>query len=305
MPHKHKRKRGDDDAEFNLPPTQTARPLLVGNKKQNIVPGPQAAKKQRKTRAKADDAPRAFKRLMAVAQGKRIRSGLDDGNGSKVKLATEANPEVPRIRPGENLRTFAARVDSALPVSGLTKKTKTKDGKDEIGMKVHKTRKERKMHKLYDQWRAEERKIQDEKEEELERIAEQDLENDAAGILTSKAFANENEDPSGKKKKKKKGKGRGGNSDDEDPWLVLKKKRAEAKVGLHDVAQAPPELHKKTAKLLQVGGAGVDVDNIPKAAGSLRRREELQAARNDVVEAYRKIREHEQAKLSLQKKQKK
>ncbi|KOS17799.1 hypothetical protein ESCO_002560 [Escovopsis weberi] len=298
MPHKHKRKRGEDEAEFDLPPTQNARPLPVKNKNGSIAQDPRPTKQQRKGRAKNDDVPRAFKRLMAVAQGKTIRSGLDDGSKGKATKTPAPEHEAPRIRPGEDLRSFAARVDTSIPVSGLTRKIKTVNGKDEQGLKVHRTRKERQMHKLYDQWREEERKIQEQREEELEKIAEKDLENDAAGIMTSKAFADENANLSGKKRRKKKGKGRGSASDDEDPWDALKKKRAEAKVGLHDVAQAPPELHKKTAKLLEVGGASVDVQNIPKSAGSLRRREELQAARNDVMEKLRKIREHEQTKLN-------
>lgn len=237
---------------------------------------------------------------MAVAGGKKIRSGLDDGQNHKTKTPKapqseqQSATEVPRIRPGEDLRAFAARVDAALPVSGLTRKTIVKDGKDEQGLKVYKTRKERKMHKLYDQWRAEEAKIQERREEELELEAERDLENDGAGVITA-SYLDDDQGAGGRKKKKK---GRG-NLDDDDPWAQLKKKRGEAKVGLHDTAQAPPELNKSKARQLKVqGGATVDVDSIPKAAGSLRRREELQEARDEVLEAYRKIREHEQAKLT-------
>ncbi|PNY18316.1 Uncharacterized protein TCAP_07558 [Tolypocladium capitatum] len=304
MPHKHKRKRGEDP-DHDLPPTQKARPLPVSSSNKGAKRDPQATtKKQRKHRNNADDAPRAFKRLMAVARGRKIRSGLDDGEkhegkGKGKAAAAEDAPEAPRIRPGEDLRSFATRVDAALPMAGLTKKTKANDdGKDEIGLKVQRTRKERKMHKLYDQWREEERKIQEKREEELELEAERDLDNDAAGILSSSAFKGEMDEASGKKKgRRRRGKAA---EDDEDPWLQLKRKRAEAKVGLHDVAQAPPELHKKLRQQLRVGDATVDVDNIPKSAGSLRRREELQAVRDDVVEAYRKIREHEQAKLDAQ-----
>ncbi|KAM4055960.1 urease accessory protein UreD [Hirsutella rhossiliensis] len=291
MPHKHKRKRGED-GDYELPATQIARPLPASSSKQGAKPGPRTVKKRRNNRSADDDAPRAFKRLMAVAQGQKIRSGLDDGE--KGKRAADLAPEPLRIRPGEDSRSFAARVDAALPLAGLAKKTKAKDGKDEIGLKVHRTRKERKMHKLYDQWRAEERKIQDQKEEELEEAAEREMDNDAAGTLSSELMmAGMDEERSGKKR----GRRRRAKAEEEDPWLELKRKRAEAPVGLHDVAQAPPELHKKMRQQLKVGDAAADVDNIPKAAGSLRRREELQMARNDVVEAYRKIREHEQAKL--------
>lgn len=238
--------------------------------------------------------PRAFKRLIAVAQGKKIRSGLDDGDLSKRKKAEAATATAPlRICPGEDLRSFAARVDSALPVAGLAKKSKAKDGRDEVGLKVYRTRKERQMHKLYDQWRAEERKIQDQKEEDLEEAAEREMENGMAGILSSASIISSMDQTSGTTRGRK----RRVKEADEDPWLELKRKRVEAPVGLHDVAQAPPHLHKKTRQQLKVGGAAVDVDSVPKAAGSLRRREELQTASNDIVEAYRKIREHEQAKL--------
>ena len=278
----------NNTSSYELPPTQRARPLPVGKVSKE-------SNKRTKSRRKDDDTPRSFRRVMAAAHGKKSRSGLDDGTGDKPKK-NEVAPEKPKIRPGEDLRDFAARVDAALPVSGLTKKTIVKDGKDEQGVKVWRTRKEIKMHRLYDQWRAEDRKVKERREEELELEAERDLENDAAGITTSSFNMKDWEVEAGGKKKK--GKKRGGN-DDDDPWLQLKKKRGEAKVGLHDVAQAPPELNKKKMRQLTVkDGAGVDVDGIPKAAGSLKRREELQAERNAVLEAYRKIREHEQAKLN-------
>lgn len=228
---------------------------------------------------------------MAAAQGKKMRSGLDDGVDQKSKPSAEKQQEELKIRPGEDMRSFSARVDAALPVSGLTRKTATKDGKDEQGFKVWRTTKERNMHKLYAQWHEEERKIQERKEEELEEAAERELENDAAGITTSAFMVDQDAGTGKKKKKRKQGK-------EEDPWAVLVKKRAEAKKGLHDVVQAPPELHKEKTRHLKVGDASVQVGNIPKASGSLRRREELQAERDDVLEAYRKIREHEQKKLT-------
>jgi hypothetical protein len=261
-----------------------------------------APKKRTKSRNSNDDTPRAFRRLMAAAQGKKLRSGLDDGTDGNKPNKNEPAPDAPKIRPGEDLRAFAARVDASLPVSGLTRKTAVKDGKDEQGVKVWRTRKELKMHRLYDQWRAEDRKAKERREGELELEAEKELENDAAGITSSAAariLQDFEGDEAGKKKKKGKGKKGRSSDDDDDPWLELKKKRGEAKIGLHDVAQAPPELNKKKSRQLKVtDGAGVDVEGIPKAAGSLRRREELQKERNDVLEAYRKIREHEQAKLT-------
>ncbi|KAK1997060.1 hypothetical protein LX36DRAFT_609580 [Colletotrichum falcatum] len=329
MPHKHTR-RDHDPASFDLPPSQIARPLPVQQRSRKALAT--AAKngkngknpktehdgvKKRKSRSKDDDAPRAFKRLMALASGKKQRSGLDNGEtvNQKKKAAKKAaaagenkdqssghadKPEVPTIRPGEKMSDFSARVNAALPLSGLVNKTE-RGGKDPLGLKVYKTRKERKMHKLYDQWREEERKIQEQKEEEMEEIAERELDEEINGGTfgnfgqTSAAFYELGQD---KKKKKKKGKKSKGTDPEEDPWAVLKKMRAEAKVGLHDVAQAPPELHKAGQDKLLVRGAAVDVSNVPKSAGSLRRREELQEIRDQLVSSYRKKKEEKLARLA-------
>ncbi|KAF7562574.1 hypothetical protein G7046_g1562 [Stylonectria norvegica] len=310
MPHKHKRKRGDDDSEFNLPPTERARPLPVLSKpqgkpqkgskggkkyganqqvpakKSSAAPEETRASRKRNKRAnKDDDVPRSFKRLMAHAQGVKFRSGLDDGNDGKPVVKEKV--EVPKIQPGEDLRSFSFRVNAALPVAGLAKKTAIKDGKDELGIKVRRTRKERKMHKLYDQWHAEELKIKDQREEDIELAAEKEMDENPAGIMPVAAEAEEG--GTGKKKKRRRGQ-----ADDDDPWAELKKKRGEAKIGLHDTAKAPPELNKKVLRI----GAAVDVANVPKASGSLRRREELKVVRTEVVDAYRRIREHEQSKLA-------
>jgi hypothetical protein len=283
-----------DFSSFNLPPTQKARPLQVGKKTATPAKGGKdtkdtkdvapKAKKGKKAR-KENDAPRAFRRLMSVAQGKKVRSGLDDGGDTKT---AKQKAEELKIRPGEDLRAFAQRVDASLPVSGLTKKTTIKDGKDEQGFKVYRTRKERNMHKLYAQWREEERKIQEQKEEEADEAIGLELDEDPTGAAAiARATLNE---ATGKRARRK-----GGKVD--DPWEELKKKRAEAKIAVHDQAQAPPELNKNMTKQIKIKDATADVGNIPKAAGSLKRREELQEARADVLEAYRKIREHEQAKL--------
>ncbi|RFU71752.1 hypothetical protein TARUN_10510, partial [Trichoderma arundinaceum] len=222
---------------FDLPPTERARSLPVNKRNEAATSGKQVAKKRLSKSLRGNDTPRAFRRLMAAAGGKRVRSGLDDGDtGIPATRDMNVTSEKLQIRPGENLGAFASRVDAALPVSGLTRKTSvTADGKDALGLKVYRTRKERKMHKLYDQWRAEELKIQQKKEEELELIAERDLEDDAAGILTSAAFQNENNHG------KKKNGNRKRKQIEEDPWQELKKKRAEKKIKIHEIALAPPE----------------------------------------------------------------
>lgn len=190
---------------------------------------------------------------MAFAKNGKTRSGLDHGLDQKKssKTADTAKPEeevaTPSINPGESLSDFAARVDASIPVAGLINKT-TKGGKDPVGLKAYRTRKEKKMHKLYDQWRAEERKIQERKEEERELAAERELEE---GTLWSGAGGPRDWDPvsNGGKGKKKRKRGGKGAAKEEDPWEELRRKRGETKVKLRDVAQAPPSLQKVSGKL--------------------------------------------------------
>lgn len=231
---------------------------------------------------------------MAASQGKKMRPGLDDGV-DKTAIAdstVDGNPlQSLQIRPGEDLRSFSVRVDATLPISGLAKKTKIKDGKDEQGFKVHRTLKERKMHKLYDQWRLEERKIQERKEEELEKAAEKELENESGGSMS---FASLEDPDRGRGDRRSRGRRA---YREEDPWLALKRRRSEAKPGLHDVAQAPPDLLGKRAILGSSSAQDTTTHPDSSTKPAARGREGLQRARQEVVEAYRRIREHEQAKL--------
>lgn len=144
-----------------------------------------------------------------------------------------------------------------------------------------------KMHKMYDEWREQDEKQKEKREEELELEAEKELEEGEAGVtwkLDSQSSG------TGKKKKGKRSKYLGEAAGaEEDPWEALKKKRGETRPGLHDVVQAPPQFTVKPQKMLTVRGAAVEVGSVPKAAGSLRRREELQTVRDDIVASYRKM----------------
>ncbi|KAI0966693.1 hypothetical protein F4678DRAFT_448601 [Xylaria arbuscula] len=296
MPHKHTR-RVQDESTFDLPPTQVAKPLPVkpsepkdngqhGAKAKGVSAQPTNNPKRKRTTTPKDDAPRLFKRLMAFAGGKKPRSGLDNGDeprGGKRKKRNAAKAEaqptatvIPTIRPGERMSEFSARVDAALPLAGLVNKS-MQGNKDPLGLKVWRTSKERKMHKMYDEWREQDRKIKEQREEELEVEAEKELEEEESGVSWKLHIGNQ---LSGKRKKRAK--------DDDDPWEGLRKKRGESRPGLRDVAAAPPELTVKPSQQLLVRGAAVQVKDIPKAAGSLKQREELQAARNDIIAAYRK-----------------
>lgn len=339
MPHKHTRKRGDLDKStyappstypppspptnqhfhsIDLPPTVLAKPLPV-SKSANAngvftseLSNPRRENKKRKrNKDAADDTPKAFSRLMAFRSGKKLPSGLDDGNSGpnaakkrkraagekkdgestsddKAKLEEPAQPEMPTIRVGESMSDFAARVDAALPVSGLINKT-ARGGKDPLGLKVTRTKTEKRMHRMYDEWREQDRKIKEQREEALD-LAEMETVDDDGQVRwkdeiegTGKSTGKKGKGK-GKNKKKVRGEIDDGN---DDPWEQLKRNRAEAKAGLHDVAQAPPTFSRVPKAKFRALGARVEVDDVPKASGSLRRREELGEERKSVVEAYR------------------
>lgn len=254
---------------------------------------------------------------MAFTQGKRLPKGLDDGikptkAEKKRKIAQEKEKgneeeeeelvqnvaekgkilaekgETPTIRPGEKMSDFSARVDAALPVSGLINKS-VRSGKDPLGLKVGRTKTEKKMHRMYDEWRAEEARIQDRRQEALE-LAEEEEEDEDGQVKWKSEIATS----ASTSKKKKKGKGKKkvlGEVDDgeEDPWAKVGRDRGEVKAGLNDVVQAPPTFTKIPREKFKVRGARVEVEDVPKASGSLRRREELGGVRREVVEGYRRM----------------
>lgn len=248
---------------------------------------------------------------MAFAAGKKLPKGLDDGvketkaakkrrvaaekennntqeDGAEEKGRTameELRGEIPTIRPGERMSDFSARVDAALPVSGLINKS-IRGGKDPLGLKVNRTKTEKRMHRMYDEWRAEEAKIQEKRQEALELADE--MEQDEDGQVKWKVDLASQD---GKKKKKgRKRKVLGEIEDgDEDPWAKIKRDRGEGKVGLNDIVQAPPTFSKVPKEKFKVRGARVEVDDVPKASGSLRRREELGETRKSIIEGYRQM----------------
>lgn len=247
---------------------------------------------------KHDDTPRAFARLMQFQTGqKRSRSGLDDGqdrrNPKKQKKGANGTPtaavkeppaaeparaEMPKIQPGERLGDFAARVDHALPVGGLARKGKVKVE----GLKERQTKTEKRLQKMYASWREEEARRKEREEERIEQEEEAEEEKEAElGGQSVRLPA------SSKAGKRKKVIGEAAGSDDDDPWAQLKLKRDQPK-GLHDVVQAPPNFKAVPKEKFKVrNGAKADVVNVPTAAGSLKRREELSAARREVIDRYR------------------
>ena len=312
MPHKHvRRKDGNDASQFNLAPSSRVKPLPAFNKtsnaktktktktkmkmKQDGASRPNHKRKRAGTKSyKADDTPRAFARMMQYqATGKRP-SGLDDGEKRKSKKrklnakqdAPAAAPvvkpaektDVPKILPGESLADYAARVDQALSMGGLTRKGKV----NVEGMKERRTKTEKRLHKMYAAWREEEARRKEKLEEQQELEEEEEDEKAATYGEDHVRF------PESRKAKRRKMVGET-EGDDEDPWEVLKQRR-EAPRGLHDVVQAPPTMKvvpKEKFKVKGLNDAKVDVSNVPAAAGSLKRREELGDARREVIERYR------------------
>ncbi|KZZ91618.1 hypothetical protein AAP_03324 [Ascosphaera apis ARSEF 7405] len=283
MPHKHKRsRRDDDDSIHDLPPNVIAKPLAPkdfkkkndssfskNNNKRKRRGGDGGAatestaaetatatkstststskakataeKMKKKRKTNQDDTPKAFLRIMQQMQGKKLDRGPDDGNDRRSKKKkgqnddikeepTPAQPEkkipIPKILPGEKLSDFAARVDQAMPLSGIAKRHNWREIEAEAG-----PIKKRKGHKRH--------------------VA--------------------------------------GDESDDDPWAKLNKKVKEERKNPLETVDAPPVLTKVRPKFKVYGGAKVSVENVPGAAGSLRRREELKAERESIVEQYRRL----------------
>jgi hypothetical protein len=226
---------------------------------------------------------------------KRQRSDLDDGQDirkSKKQKVVPANDssgdqvqpsealytaEIPKIFPGERLGDFAARVDQALPVTGLARK-----GKVNIeGLKERQTKTEKRLHKLYASWREDEarRKEKEEERRELEEEADEERQAEMGGQRL--------EFPASKRNTKRKRMVGEVADGDDDPWAELKSRRDERR-GLNDIVQAPPSFKAVPKEKFKVkNNAKVDVADVPRDAGSLKKREELSAARKEVIERYR------------------
>lgn len=266
-----------------------AAPLPAGKVVSNGVTASKKRKRRTHKNGLDDDTPKEFQRLMQLTKTGKRPNGLDDGirptkKQKKTMLSAKVNAVAgikaketakPTIMPGERLSDFAARVNQAFPISGLSRKAKKVDG-----IKERRTRTERKITKMQDEWRrAEERRK--EKEQEAEDLAEEE----AAADWTTSAI------PEEKPKKRKRNAGQDNDKDDDDPWAVLKARRGQP-TSIHDVVQAPPTFTRVPKEKFKMKNNGmVDVIDIPKASGSLAKREALAENRKSVVERYRQMME--------------
>lgn len=276
---------------FNLAPTVTAKPLPTFSSSSKEQHKRTKVKKREAPHIEgygADDTPRAFARMIQRQTNKRAYSDLDDGEARPKKKSKSANNdataakgdapqyEMPKLLPGERLADFSARVNQAIPVAGLARR-----GKVQVeGVKERRTLKEKKMHKMYAEWREEDAKIKAQQEELAEKAEEEEEERMAQ-------YGGQDINLPGISKKQR-AIGEVGNMDD-DPWAVLKQSRDRPK-GLHDVVQAPPDLKVIPKEKFKIrNGAKVNVANIPLSAGSLKKREELSDARMEVIARYRAL----------------
>ena len=292
MPHKHKRDKLKSDASFyDLPPSKIADNVPVKNLTTTTTAANRKTKPaKRKHVQMQDDTPRAFTRLLGNYRPP--RSGLDDGTrpSKKARKSSKVEPAnlaptsvaVPTIEPREALSSFAARVDAALPFSGLSRKANAA----KEGGRERQTRTERKMQKMQEEWRKEDRQRKEKMEEE------RDKDVDEEGLDEMVKVASKGKSKGGKKRKNG-GAQDGVFDDDEDPWAYIAVKRREENeaktvagpaaglVGLHDVVSAPP-------RFSTVPRARADFC-IKNRVGGLKRQHELSEARTSVVEGYRKI----------------
>ena len=153
---------------------------------------------------------------------------------------------------------------------------------------------EKKMQKMQREWREAKKRrdeaVQDEdgEEDDDDLLVDADLEKD---LKVSTSSGNQT-------KRSRKRRRQIDTDDDGDPWAELNaRKRAsmpvssstdpgKGLVGLHDVVVAPPKLSAPRATLRDAAR------DVPKAAGSLRRREELAKSRTAVLSAIRKKKGH-------------
>ena len=297
MPHKHKRDKSKNDPSFyDLPPTKTAHPLPVRNFKTATAKSANKLAKRKHAQTQ-DDTPRAFARLLGNYRPPRF--GLDDGIRPSKKVRKETKPEprssapslaptpvaVPTIQPYEPLSAFSARVDAALPFSGLSKKN---GGAEKVG-RERQTKTERKMQKMQKEWREEDRRRKAKlDEEELDGV-------DVDGLDELSKTNKNGKSKGGKRQTRRNDRSKDIiNHDDDDPWAHLATKRREENdartasgsgagglVGLHDVVSAPPKFSRVPRENENL--------KIIRAGGGLKRQQEMSEARMTIIEGYRQM----------------
>lgn len=299
---------------YDLPPTTVAKPLPVvktnnTNEARKSNPNELSRHVRKKSRMlkREDDTPRAFTRLMNFQNGWKQPKGLDNGPASKKRKRSNTHKldqslenenigipssSIPKILPSECLSNFSARVNAAIPVAGLAKRSKPSS---EILAGERQTKLEKRMQKMYAEWREAEAKR---KEQLAEGDDEMEMERDEVGNESNR-FSAGNKTKQKSKRKRRKGSMLNDGAEaphDDDPWSEITAKRKEnpiasaspgGLVGLHDVVLAPPKLTKlPKEKMREKTGQNA----LKKTAIiGLKRQTDLGGARLQVVEGYRRM----------------
>ncbi|KAI9834290.1 MAG: hypothetical protein M1826_004214 [Phylliscum demangeonii] len=305
MPHKHRRNKSKADS---MAPRSAPKPQRSHSQPPSKLP---------KAHYDKDDTPKAFARLMRFQAVGRYPSGADDGSADRPKgskkrkrgageqpataipengvKASKSDAAVPKILPGERLGDFAARVDVALPVSSSLIAKGSKARNTELELKPRQTKLEKKMQRMQAEWRKEDLRRREKRQEEMEERGDDD---DDAWLDSVPVT----DDTSGARRKKGKAAKGSRSRREDDPWEQVRVARNEPPRSLHDVVQAPPKFTNLPRQPFRVAnGARVDVLDVPRAAGSLRRREELGVARREVLDSYKLIMQGKQGISSLSK----
>ncbi|KAF8445286.1 hypothetical protein BGX38DRAFT_1143486 [Terfezia claveryi] len=292
-------KKGHLNLNFELPPTSLSKHTNLSRRKS--LKHRKRITKTSSTDYLEDDTPKAFARLMSSGT-KRKRGGEEDIGGPKEKKTSQGNPNkqpLPstqkkleqqrkpslQILPGESLRAFNRRVDASMPIPLKGPKTSKTDPIDHLPNSKSKLKQPTSI------------PAEDPEEEDysdyLTDSSTYSL--DSHGDPRPKTFRPRAPRPRQKRTpgRKKKPKPRGPSP---DPFAILLEKRGKPKFG--ETAEAPPELRVKPKEILRAKrkvGVGVDVGGIPKAVGSIARREILAEERRGVVERYREMMEGRRA----------
>lgn len=249
-----------------------------------------------------DDTPKAFARLMSdLPSHKRKRGGQEDTGAAKPakKGKTQGthdsgasgtsngkqSPPRLQIQPGESLRAFSRRVDAAMPVK-FKSQGKLKMEEVRVGGKVDQVGKKKQVLAL-----ATPQPPPGDEEDYSDYLTDSSdaYSIDSKGEPRPKTFHARKTRPSKKSSTGKKRKPRGPSP---DPFAVLTELRGKARFG--ETAEAPPVFVAKPKELLRARSA-VTVDGVPKASGSIAKREVLAVIRRSVVEKYREVMEERRA----------
>ncbi|CRG83734.1 hypothetical protein PISL3812_01089 [Talaromyces islandicus] len=227
------------------------------------------------------------------------QAAIDSKKSAAKTPATNTANTTLKILPGEKLSDFAARVDQEMPLSSMKKSQRPGQSANLPKIREERvTKHEKHLRKLQKGWREDEARIREKEaeERELKEAENEDLNELWKEWQIEAGKGKAKKKGSGTKKKKRKGDDGTGihDDDDDDPWAKLNtRERAAKPLNPLEVVQAPPEALAKPREIFRVrrgvGGAEVDVANVPAAAGSLRRREELAKERKTIVEEYRRL----------------